>query len=245
VGNTERILDLLAQLNARGTFYVLGWVARKHPTLVKTICDRGHEIASHGFGHELIYNQTALEFREDIRSARILLQDLSGQPVIGYRAPSYTIVHRTLWALHILAEEGYRYDSSVFPIPRQRYGMPWAPRWPHRIDLGDTGSIAEFPLPTVRIWPVNFPATGGAYLRLLPEEYQIRAVGHMLRKHLAFVINVHPWELDPDQPRFRVPRRTQWKHYHNLHVAGSRLSKLLSLSQFRSQGEVLVNLGLL
>lgn len=243
--NTERILDLLAHFDARGTFYILGCVARKHPALVRTIRDAGHEIASHGFGHELIYNQTAAEFREDVRSARRLLQDLSGQDVIGYRAPSYTIVHRTLWALPILADEGYRYDSSIFPISRRRYGMPRAPRWPHRIELGATRSIAEFPLPTVRMGPVNLPATGGAYLRLLPEGFQQRAIARMLRRSQPFVVTVHPWELDPGQPRFPVDWRTRWTHYHNIESAECRLRDILSQANFRPQRDVLESLNLL
>jgi polysaccharide deacetylase family protein (PEP-CTERM system associated) len=243
--NTERILDLLSDLDAKGTFFVLGCVAKKHPALVKTIRDAGHEIASHGYSHEMIYNQTAAEFREDVRSAKILLQDLSGQAVIGYRAPSYTIVQRTLWALPILAEEGYRYDSSIFPISRRRYGMPKASRWPHRIELGATGSIAEFPLPTVRIGPVNLPATGGAYLRLLPEGFQRWAIARMVRRAEPFVVSVHPWELDPGQPRLPVGRRTMWTHYHNLGTAERRLRDLLSRAKFRPQRDVLESLGLL
>ncbi len=245
VVNTQRILDLLAQLGARGTFYILGCVAKKHPALVKTVRDAGHEIASHGFGHELIYNQTAAGFREDVRSARMLLQDLSGQAVIGYRAPSYTIVRRTLWALPILVEEGYRYDSSVFPILRRRYGMPRARRWPHRIELGASGSIAEFPLPTVRLGPVNLPATGGAYLRLLPETFQRRAIAGMLRRAQPFVVSVHPWELDTGQPRLPVGRRTRWTHYHNLYLTERRLRVLLSQADYRPQCAVLESLGLL
>jgi polysaccharide deacetylase family protein (PEP-CTERM system associated) len=245
VASTQRILDLLAELDARGTFYVLGCVAKKHPALVKAICAAGHEIASHGFDHELIYNQTGAQFREDVRSARTLLQDLSGQEVIGYRAPSYTIVQRTLWALPILAEEGYRYDSSIFPIARRRYGMPKAPRWPHRIELESMAWIVEFPLPTVRLGPVNLPATGGAYLRLLPEGFQRRAISGMLRREQPFVISVHPWELDPQQPRLPVGRRTKWTHYHNLGSAEHRLRTLLSWARFRPQREVLESLDLL
>jgi polysaccharide deacetylase family protein (PEP-CTERM system associated) len=245
VANTERILDLLSSLDARATFFVLGWAAKRHPALVKMIGNRGHEIASHGFDHELIYNQTADEFRADVRTSRKLLQDLSGQPVIGYRAPSYTIVRRSLWALKVLAEEGYRYDSSIFPIPRRRYGMPGACRWPHRIDLDESLSITEFPLPTVRFGPLNLPATGGAYLRLLPESHQIMAVRSLLRKGRGFVVNIHPWELDPAQPRFRVSRRTRWTHYHNLHLADVRVRRILSLASFRTQREVLESLNLL
>lgn len=244
VPNTLRLLNLLAQQGARGTFYVLGWTARRHPDLVKRIAASGHEIASHGMDHELVYNQTPDAFRRDVRTARKLLQDLSGQEVLGYRAPSYTIMARTLWALPVLLEEGYRYDSSVFPIPRRRYGMPGARRWPHRLDLGPSGSITEFPLPTVRLGWINIPATGGAYLRLFPEAFQRWAVTRMLRRAQPFVVSIHPWELDPEQPKFPVPPKTRWTHYHNLSAAAGRLHRLLSLARFVPQAEVLRRLRL-
>ncbi len=243
--NVDRLLDLLARHEARGTFYVLGWTAERHPALVKRIAAAGHEIASHGCDHELIYHQTPEIFRRDVRRARALLQELSGQEVIGYRAPSYTIMPRTWWALSVLAEEGYRYDSSIFPIPRRRYGMPGANRWPHRIALDGGLSIAEFPLPTIRVGPVNLPATGGAYLRILPLAVQRWALSRMLRSRRPFVINVHPWELDPDQPSMPVGRRTRFTHYHNLAHTGERLQSLLALASYRPQREVLQFLGLL
>jgi polysaccharide deacetylase family protein (PEP-CTERM system associated) len=243
--NTDRLLDLLEAHSARGTFYILGWTAERHPDLVKRIAAAGHEVASHGFAHELVYNQSPDAFREDVRRTRLLLQDLSGQEVIGYRAPSYTIVRRTLWALPILVDEGYRYDSSVFPIPRRRYGMPGAPRWPPRMDLGGERTIVEFPMPTVRFGPLNLPATGGAYLRLLPFWFQRRSVRVMLKAGSPFVLSIHPWELDPDQPRLTVGVRTRWTHYGNLDRATQRLDALMALADFRPQSEVLRSLGLL
>lgn len=242
--NTDRILDLLHARSIRGTFFILGCVAEKHGGLVRRIAAAGHEIASHGYDHELVYNQTPEAFREDVRRARRLLQDLSGQDVIGYRAPSYTIVRRTLWALRILVEEGYSYDSSIFPIPRRRYGMPKAPRLPNRIDL-DVASIAEFPLPTIPLGPINFPVTSGAYLRLLPFAFQRATIRRMLDGAIPFVLSIHPWEIDPGQPRFPVGIRTRWTHYHNLSVAESRLCALLSLGRFRPLAEVLRDLHLI
>ncbi len=242
---TGRLLDLLAEHGARGTFFVLGCVAARHPELVRRIAAAGHEVASHGYDHELVYRQSPAVFRADVRRARALLQDLSGQEIIGYRAPSYTIMARTLWALPVLREEGYRYDSSIFPIPRRRYGMPQAPRWPHRIELAGSGEIVEFPLPTVRVGPVNLPATGGAYLRLLPLGYQQRAIAGMLRRGRPFVVNIHPWELDPEQPRFPVGARTRWTHYHNQDQTTARLRALLRLGPFRTQSDVLRVLRLL
>jgi polysaccharide deacetylase family protein (PEP-CTERM system associated) len=243
--NVERILAILAEHRVRGTFFVLGWTAERHPDLVRRIAAEGHEVASHGYDHELIYRQSVEAFRADVRRARALLQDLSGQKVYGYRAPSYTIVHRTRWALAVLAEEGHRYDSSVFPIRRRKYGIPDAPREPYRIDDAGTSGLIEFPLPAVRIGPMNVPATGGAYLRLLPIAFQTWAVRRLLGEGKAVVLNIHPWELDPDQPRLPVGPRTRWTHYHNLDRAEGRLRTLLALAPFRSQGDVLGELGLL
>jgi polysaccharide deacetylase family protein (PEP-CTERM system associated) len=242
--STDRVLGILDAHGAKGTFFILGWSARKHPDLVRRIAAAGHEVASHGSDHELIYNQDPEVFRQDVRRARALLQDLSGQEVIGYRAPSYTIMVRTLWALSILVEEGHRYDSSIFPIARRRYGMPRASRWPHRIPIDGQRSIAEFPLPTIRVGPLNLPATGGAYLRLLPLSLQRRALGRLLAERQPFVLSVHPWELDPDQPRFAVGIRTRWTHYHNLGRAERRLNDLLSLGGYRPIAQVLSDLGL-
>jgi len=198
-------------------------------------------------------------FREDVKRSRALLQDLSGQEVIGYRAPSYTIMTRTLWALRVLAEEGFGYDSSIFPIARRRYGMPGARRWPHRVvldashdvpgapvpDRGGAEWIAEFPLPTVKLGTLNFPAIGGAYLRLLPLAMQRVALRSMIRGRRPYVLNFHPWELDPGQPGFAVGRRTRWTHYHNLDRAAGRLGALLSLARYQSQASVLRTLGLI
>lgn len=245
VPSTEKILNLLERQGSRGTFFVLGWVARRHPDLVRRIADAGHEIASHGLDHELVYNQSPEVFRKDVRESRRLLQDLSGQEVVGYRAPSYTIVERTTWALEVLLEEGYLYDSSVFPIPRRRYGMPGASRWPHRFALPQGRSLVEFPLPTVRLGRLNLPASGGAYLRLLPFRFQKWSLGRMIRDRRPFVLTVHPWELDPDQPRFPVGVRTRWTHYHNLGRTEERLERFLSLGCYRPQREVLEDLGLL
>lgn len=245
VANTTRVLHILREHGARGTFFVLGSVAERHPELVAKIAAEGHEVGSHGYGHELIYRMTPDEFRDDVRRTRALLQDLSGQEVLGYRAPSYTIMNRTLWALPILVEEGYRYDSSVFPIARRRYGIPRAPRWPHRWEFGDGLNIAEFPLTTRRYGPINIPATGGAYLRLLPFHLQREGVRTLLRNNRPVVLNIHPWELDPDQPRFRVSLRTRWTHYHNLDRAEQRVRELLRLTRYRAQIDVLTTLGLL
>ncbi len=243
--NTNRLLEIMDVSGTKGTFFVLGCVAQRHPELVQRIAACGHEIASHGFDHELIYRQEPEAFRQDVRRARSLLQSLSGQEVIGYRAPSYTIMARTLWALPILVEEGYRYDSSIYPIARRRYGMPHACRWPHRITMDGSKGIVEFPLTTLRVGPVNVPATGGAYLRLLPFAWQKWALRKLTREGKPTLLSVHPWELDPDQPRFPVRLRTRWTHYHNLARSQQRLASLLSLSAYRPLAAVLADLGLL
>jgi polysaccharide deacetylase family protein (PEP-CTERM system associated) len=243
--STHRLLDLLDSHRARATFFVLGWSAERHPALVRQIAQRGHEVASHGYAHELVTRQNPDEFRADVKRARLMLQDLSGQPVVGYRAPSYTIVSGTRWALDILAQEGHVYDSSIFPIKRLRYGIPGAPRWPHKVNLGNGLSLVEYPLPTVRVGWINIPATGGAYLRLLPMSFQTWVIKDLIQRQRPFVVNVHPWELDPGQPRFRVGARTRWTHYHNLNQAKTRLSVFLSLTKFRSQLDILQDLGLM
>ncbi len=163
----------------------------------------------------------------------------------GYRAPSYTIMSRTMWALPILLEEGHRYDSSIFPIARRWYGMPRAKRWPHRLDLGEGRSLAEFPLPTFRAGFLNVPATGGAYLRLLPFGLQAWSVRRMLAARKPFVLSIHPWELDPDQPRFPVGGRTRWTHYHDRSRASDRLARLLAMGSYRPLSGILLDLGLL
>ena len=245
VANTERLLEILDECETKGTFFVLGRAAQRHPELVRRIVSCGHEVASHGFDHELIYRLDHESFRKDVRRARSLLQDLSGQDVVGYRAPSYTIMSRTLWALPILIEEGYLYDSSIYPIARRRYGMPRAMRWPHRIETEAAGGIAEFPLSTIRFGPVNIPATGGAYLRLLPFKWQTWAVKKQAEDGKPVVLSIHPWELDPHQPRFPVPMRTRWTHYHNLRVSQARLLSLLGMQGYRPLASVLHDLNLI
>jgi len=239
--NTDRLLDLLEGKGIRGTFFVLGWSADRHPELVRRIADRGHEVASHGYDHELIYRQEPQVFRADVDRARKLLQDLSGQPVLGYRAPSYTVVSRTRWALDILAETGHVYDSSIFPIRRQKYGIPDAPRAPHRVGKGD--ALIEFPLPAVRVGGVNLPATGGAYTRLFPMMFQRWAVRRLLGEGIPVAVNVHPWELDPGQPRMELTPLRRLIHYGNLSRTEARLSSLLDLAQFAPMIEILGELG--
>jgi polysaccharide deacetylase family protein (PEP-CTERM system associated) len=228
VANTDRLLALFDEFDVKATFFVLGWVAERHPDLVRRIAAGNHEIASHGYGHRLIYDQLPSAFRADVRRAKALLEDTSGRRVLGYRAPSYSITPRSLWALDVLVEEGYEYDSSIFPIRHDRYGIPVSQRSPYVIRC-DAGSIVEVPGSTTKIGPLNLPVAGGGYFRLLPywwTEWGISRVNRLERRPAVFYL--HPWEIDPEQPRLRAGRLGQFRHYQNLDQTASRLRRLLS-----------------
>jgi polysaccharide deacetylase family protein (PEP-CTERM system associated) len=237
--NTTRLLDLFAEFNVRSTFFVLGWVAERHPQLVKTIADGGHEIASHGYAHRLIYDQTPAAFREDVRKAKQLLEDASGCAVLGYRAPSYSITPRSLWALDILIEEGYRYDSSIFPIRHDRYGIPVSPRDPFPIER-EGGTLMEVPGSTVRMGPLNLPIAGGGYFRLLPYQWTRWGIARLNAvEQQAAVFYIHPWEIDPDQPRLQAGWLGRLRHYRNLDQTEARLRALLTDFRFSTVGSLL------
>jgi len=232
VANTERLLRLFDEFDVRGTFFVLGWVAERHPSLVRMIVARGHELASHGYGHRLVYSQTPDEFRTDVRRAKRLLEDAGGVEVRGYRAPSFSVTSRSLWALDVLLEEQYRYDASIFPIRHDRYGIPDAPRWPHAIDR-PAGRVYEVPGSTVRFGGTNLPVAGGGYFRVLPyawTRFGISRVNRMERQPVVFYL--HPWEIDPDQPRLKAGRLSRFRHYRNLHDTEQRLRQLLNDFRF-------------
>jgi polysaccharide deacetylase family protein (PEP-CTERM system associated) len=237
--NTTRLLDLFAEFNVRSTFFVLGWVAERHPQLVKTIAEGGHEIASHGYAHRLIYDQTPAAFREDVRKAKQLLEDASGCAVLGYRAPSYSITPRSLWALDILIEEGYRYDSSIFPIRHDRYGIPVSPRDPFPIER-EGGTLMEVPGSTVRMGPLNLPIAGGGYFRLLPYQWTRWGIARLNAvEQQAAVFYIHPWEIDPDQPRLQAGWLGRLRHYRNLDQTEARLRALLTDFRFSTVGSLL------
>ena len=230
--NTRRLLDLFDEFDVRATFFVLGWIGERHPSLVREIHDRGHEVASHGYGHGLVYTQTPEAFRHDVRRARRILEDATGQAVVGYRAPSYSITARSLWALDVLVDEGYEYDSSIFPIRHDRYGMPDAPRHRH-VRHTPAGPIVELPPATVRTLGMNLPAAGGGYLRLLPYGWTRRALTRLNeRERQPAVFYVHPWEIDPDQPRLPARGLSRFRHYRNLHLTEPRLRSLLGSFRF-------------
>jgi len=232
VANTTRMLEIFDEFSVRSTFFVIGWVAERHPDLVRAIARRGHEIASHGFAHRLVYDQTPAAFRADVRRAKQLLEDVSGRPVIGYRAPSYSITARSLWALDVLLEEGYQYDSSIFPIRHDRYGIPLSGRQPYAIERTG-GTLVEVPGSTTQVGPLNLPVAGGGYFRILPywwTRWGIERVNRMERRPVVFYL--HPWEIDPEQPRLRAGSLGRFRHYRNLHQTELRLRRLLREFRF-------------
>jgi polysaccharide deacetylase family protein (PEP-CTERM system associated) len=230
--NTDRLLSIFDDHEVRGTFFVLGWVANRFPELVGRIAQCGHEVASHGYGHRLIYDQTPAAFREDVRRAKGLLEDACGRQVNGYRAPSYSITPRSLWALDILLDEGYRYDSSIFPIRHDRYGIPVSERRPYQIQRAK-GCLVEVPGSTTRVWPLNLPIAGGGYFRILPYRWTRWGISRVNRlERRAVVFYLHPWEIDPEQPRLHAGRLGTFRHYRNLDQTEPRLRKLLTDFRF-------------
>ena len=225
--NTRKLLDLFDEFRVRGTFFVLGWVAERQRDLVVEIARRGHEVASHGYAHRLIYDQTPDAFRDDVRRAKGILEEMAQCVVHGYRAPSYSITARSLWAPQILAEEGYRYDSSVFPIRHDRYGIPSAPRHPYRMAL--TGhTLLEVPPSTVQVGHINLPVAGGGYFRILPYRWTRWGIAHLNRREQRpAIFYLHPWEVDPDQPRLKAGTLSRFRHYRNLGQTEPRLRRLL------------------
>jgi polysaccharide deacetylase family protein (PEP-CTERM system associated) len=239
VPSTRQLMDLLGRHETRGTMFVLGLVAERHPQLVRDLAAAGHEIASHGWSHGRVFTKTPAVFREAVRKSKALLEDLTGRPVHGYRAPSFSIVPGFEWALDILIEEGYRYDSSIFPIRRPGYGYPGAPRDPHVLQR-PVGSIVEVPPATLQIAGANLPAGGGAYFRLLPAHLTHAALRQAARRDKPATFYIHPWELDGGQPRVAVSALTRVRHYGGLHTVAGKLDRLLAKHQFRPIAETLL-----
>ena len=241
--NVESILKILQQAQVKGTFFILGWVAEKLPKMVYDIHREGHEIACHGYQHELVYDLGPEKFREDIRKSKAILEEICGQKVIGYRAPSYTITKDSLWALSILQEEGFLYDSSIFPVHHPRYGIPDAPRHPYLYSLNNT-QMYEFPPATLEIGKFHLPVAGGGYFRLFPYDFTKWALNQINKEGYPFVFYLHPWEIDPKQPRFQQARfMHRFRHYINLSKTKGRLIKLLKDFCFVPMKEMLENKG--
>ncbi len=245
--NTRRILDMLDEFTLRATFFVLGWVAERVPFLVQEIHRRGHEIACHGYGHQLIYGLSPEEFRRDVSKAKNILESLCGERVYGYRAPSYSITAKSLWALDILVEEGFAYDSSIFPITHDTYGIPGGKRFPHEIAT-HAGKIHEFPISTFLLkvggWHSQVPIAGGGYLRLFPAPLVARAIKSInTREEQPVIVYFHPWEIDPQQPRIKAGLKSRCRHYLNLERMELKIRHLLDNFSFSPVKNVLAGAG--
>lgn len=223
--NVDRLLKRFADSDARATFFTLGWIAERHPQVVRRIVEAGHELASHGYGHLRASDQSREEFLQDVSSAKKILEDIAGVPVIGYRAPSFSIGEGNLWAFDVLKEAGYAYSSSVYPVQHDHYGMPDAPRFPYAVREG----LIEIPITTVRALGRNLPAGGGGYFRFAPYGVSRWAIDRFNRDERApAIFYMHPWEIDPQQPRVAGPGlKTRFRHYVNLHRTEDRLARLL------------------
>ena len=249
--NTYRLLDLFDQFQVKGTFFILGWVARQSPRLVAEIARRGHEIACDSYWHRLVYDLEPAEFQRDTQEATKVLEDAAGTKLYGYRAPSYSITRESIWALELIAEEGYTYDSSIVPLWHDTYGFRGFPRFPVNVhwtaSTGPTAStpaasdgFVEFPPCTARLFGVNLPGPGGGYLRIFPRWYAAWALRHLEQVHgRSGTLYIHPWELDPDQPRILAPLKSRLRHYTRLDQTEARLVTLLERFRFAPMGEVL------
>jgi polysaccharide deacetylase family protein (PEP-CTERM system associated) len=238
--NTERVLAILDGAGVRATFFMLGWVAERHPALVRQIAACGHELASHGYAHRLVYDQSHAAFRQDVRRAKRLIEDVAGVRVEGFRAPSYSITPRSLWALDVLIDEGYRYDASIFPIRHDRYGIPVSAPHVYRIER-DGGDLIEVPASTLRMAGMNLPVGGGGYFRIFPyawTRWGMRRINDVERRPAVFYL--HPWELDPAQPRLSVGALSTFRHYTNLRRTEDRLRRLLDDFAFGPMSSVML-----
>jgi polysaccharide deacetylase family protein (PEP-CTERM system associated) len=233
---TRRLLDLFDDAHCEATFFVLGWVAERLPHLVQEIDRRGHEIATHGYSHTLLTAQTPRTFEDDLRKALAVTQCLVRQPIRGYRAPSFTVTPKTTWAYAVMERCGIVYDSSVFPISSHpEYGFPEAPLSVHRVSPG----LTEVPISCVKICGMHFPSTGGAYFRMFPYFMTRMLFTLCMKQERPVVFYLHPWEIDPEQPRYALPLLRRWRHYHNIGKTELRLRRMLSEFSFTSMRKAL------
>lgn len=233
--NTLRLLEVFGRRGVRATFFVLGWVAERAPALIRELHRAGHEIACHGLTHELVYKQTPQLFRTETQRSKSLLEDLTGAKVRGYRAATYSITAQSLWALDILEDLGFEYDSSVFPVRHDLYGIPGASRLPFRVA---SGKLLEIPLTTIKLLGQHLPCAGGGYFRVLPYGAFRWAVRRANREGLPAVFYMHPWEIDPGQPRIDASWRSRFRHYTNLHRTEARLEMLIDDFRWASMEDV-------
>jgi polysaccharide deacetylase family protein (PEP-CTERM system associated) len=244
--NVDRLMAILDEYRTRATFFILGWVAERHPHLPRAIQECGHEVASHGYAHQCIYTQTPEQFREETRRSRQILEDTIGRPILGYRAASYSITQQSLWALEILREEGFLYDSSIFPIHHDRYGIPGYSRFCRIIDGREGKGLVEFPPSTVRLVGANIPIAGGGYFRIYPYAFTRWGIRHLnTTERQPAVVYLHPWEIDPQQPRIPAKAFSRFRQYFNLDQTATRLIRLLQDFTFGTMASVLTEQGLL
>jgi len=234
--NTLRILDVMDEYGAKGTFFVVGWIADRYPDLLREIHRRGHEIGGHSYYHRLVYEMTPEEFKQDLRRTRRAIEAAGVGPVIGFRAPSFSVIERNLWALDILRKEGYKYDASIFPAAHARGGIAHAARYPHWIQ-----DLAEFPMSTARVFGKSMPFSGGGYFRLFPYSFVKFGMNQSVRKGKPTIIYVHPWEFDPEQPRMPAKPFDKFKHYVNLDKTESKFRRLLRDYHFAPVRDVLAS----
>jgi polysaccharide deacetylase family protein (PEP-CTERM system associated) len=244
--NTLRLLDILDAHNTKATFFTLAWVAERYPRLLREIAARGHEVGSHGYAHRRVYTQTPAQFQQETRLSKRILEDIVGHQVLGYRAASYSITSQSLWALDVLQEAGFVYDSSIFPIRHDLYGIPGYHRFCH-VHVMDSGQrLVEFPISTVRVVKANLPVGGGGYFRLFPYSFTRWGIRHLnTTEGQPAVVYLHPWEIDPAQPRIPAGRMSRFRHYLNLDKTASRLARLLQDFQFSTMADVLHKQGYL
>jgi polysaccharide deacetylase family protein (PEP-CTERM system associated) len=240
--NTRYLLERFDAHGIKATFFVLGWVAERQRELIAEIGRRGHEIASHGYSHRLVYNQTPDMFREETARSKSLLEDIVQKPVLGYRAASYSITRKSLWALDILAELGFRWDSSIFPTRHDRYGIPDSPTAPYLLTTPNGAQLTEFPLTTATLGPMRLPAAGGGYFRLYPYWLSKTLLQRAERHNGSAIFYLHPWEIDPEQPRVAgASLLSRFRHYNNLARCPDRLERLMQALPFGTVTDVLAH----
>ena len=238
--NTDRILDIFAEADIRATFFVLGWVAERRQDIVRKIVDAGHELACHGYSHKLIYDQERSDFVSETIRAKEILERISGKRVDGYRAASYSITARSLWALDVIAEAGFTYDASIVPANHDLYGIPGAEHSPYRLELDNGMSIMEFPPSTISVLRRDIPIGGGGYFRIFPyavSRWGMRKINRTRQQPFSFYL--HPWEIDPGQPRVQTNWKSRFRHYHNLHQFEPRLRRLIGEFSFGTMRSIL------
>lgn len=243
--NTQKMLALLAQHDTRATFFTLGWVAERYPQLVAEIAQAGHEVASHGYDHKLVYRQQRAEFSAETERSKKILEDITGVEVKGYRAATYSVIASSLWALEVLVEQGFEYDSSIFPGRHDKYGIPGSQLQPYRHQVANGGSLVEFPVTVLELAKARLPVAGGGYFRLFPYRFIAWAYRRINHQQRPVMFYVHPWEVDPQQPRIEEAGRfSRFRHYTNLNSCAADIDRLLGEFDFKPMAEVIAHLDL-